>query len=82
MKNTVSGRTERELVLSALEAMKAEAGTDFSLATVNLAELGRRTGISRSRLRRLKRNGFEFRPHANAGRKSGKTSSIGFHIKR
>ena len=38
------------IVSQALEEMKAEQGENFSLATVNLAELQRRTGISRSRL--------------------------------
>ena len=38
------------IVLQALEEMEAEQGENFSLATVNLAELQRRTGISRSRL--------------------------------
>lgn len=32
----------------ALQDIKKEAGEDFSLETVNLAELQRRTGISRA----------------------------------
>lgn len=38
----------------ALQDIKKEQGEKFSLETVNLAELQRRTGISRAKLRRLK----------------------------
>lgn len=38
----------------ALQDIKKETGEDFYLETVNLAELQRRTGISRAKLRRLK----------------------------
>lgn len=60
-------------ITQALEEMKTEQGDCFDISIVNLAELERRTGISRARLRRLKKNGFEFRPHANTGHKSDKT---------
>ena len=46
-------------IAQAIEEMKAEQGDSFSLERINLAELERRTGVSRSRLRRLKRNGFQ-----------------------
>ena len=46
-------------IAQAIEEMKLEQGAEFSLERVNLAELGRRTGISRSRLRTLKKNGFK-----------------------
>ncbi len=45
-------------IAQAIEEMKAEQGDSFSLDHINLAELERRTGISRSRLRTLKKNGF------------------------
>ena len=48
MKNIESNDETR--VAEALEAMRAEAGRRFSLATVNLAELERRTGISRGNM--------------------------------
>ena len=38
--------------------MKKEQGEKFDLNKINLAELERRTGITRARLRRLKANGF------------------------
>lgn len=58
--------------------MKAEQGESFSLEKVNLGDLGRRTGISRGRLRRLKQNGFKFLPHGNAGKKAESTLMSGF----
>ena len=38
----------------ALQDIKKEQGKSFNLEYVNLAELERRTGISRAKLRRLK----------------------------
>lgn len=46
-----------EIIAQAFEQMK-ERDSDFSPENVNLAELSRITGLSRQRLRRLKRNGF------------------------
>ena len=57
-------KQEMEKITQALEDMKEEAGDGFDPEKVNLAELERRSGVSRSRLRRLKRNHFEFLPHA------------------
>ena len=45
-------------IAHAIEEMKAEQGESFSPERINLAELERRTGISRGKLRRLKQNGF------------------------
>ena len=59
-----------EKVLQAIEEMKVELGEHFSLEKLNLAELGRRTGISRKKLRRLKKNGFSGNPHGAKGRSS------------
>lgn len=42
----------QSLVDDALTKMKVESGEHFSYAHVNLAELQRRTGISRAKLRR------------------------------
>ena len=48
-----------ELSLSqALEQIKSRNANVFSEEKVNLAELQRLTGISRSKLRRLKKNNF------------------------
>ena len=65
-------------ITQVLEEMKAEAGDGFSLEKVNLAELERRSGISRMRLRRLKKNGFEFKPHGNAGKVSPRNGLVNF----
>lgn len=62
----------------ALQDMKMKQGEDFNLSKVNLAELERRTGISRAKLRRLKSNNFKELPHALAGRKAVKTVMTGY----
>lgn len=62
----------------ALQDMKTEQGESFDLAKVNLAELERRCGISRAKLRRLKSNNFIETPHALTGRKASKTVMTGY----
>ena len=63
--------------------MKAEQGDGFSLDCINLAELERRSGVSRWKLQRFKRNGFQDLPRSSKGRKhaaiklSGYTGIIG-----
>ena len=47
-------------IAQAIEEMKAEEGNTFSLESINLAELSRRTGVSRGKLRHLKKNSFQF----------------------
>ncbi len=55
-----------EIILSqVLNDMKEELGEAFLLEKVNLAEIERRTGISRARLRNWKNNGFHILPHGN-----------------
>ena len=56
-----------------LQDMKMEQGEEFDPSAINLAELQRRTGISRAKLRRLKSNNFKDMPHALTGQKSVKT---------
>lgn len=53
-----SGNGYVPIIAQAIEEMKAAQGDSFSLEQINLAELERRTGISRGKLRRLKKNGF------------------------
>lgn len=61
-------RNDLQLIIAqALTDMKAEQGNSFDINKVNLAELGRRTGISRKRLRKLKNDGFVVKPHALKG---------------
>ena len=52
------------ILTQVLEEMKQEKGNEFDLRKVNLAELERRTGISRKKLRNLKKNGFKEKPHS------------------
>lgn len=61
-------RSDLEATISqALEEMKEEQGSSFSIDKVNLAELGRRTGISRKRLRKIQKDGFVIKDHALKG---------------
>lgn len=65
-------------IAQAIEEMKAFKGNSFSLEHVNLAELERRTGVSRGRLRRLKRNGFQDLPRSTKGSKHAVTKLSGY----
>lgn len=67
-----------ETIAQALHQLKTEQGDRFSLKKVNLAELSRRTGISRKRLRNAKKHGFRIRVHGNSGRKKHKTVITGY----
>lgn len=69
---------EQARVTKAIAEMREEAGDSFSLEKLNLAELERRTNVTRSRLRRLKDNGFVFRPHGNTGKASPRNGLTGF----
>lgn len=66
-----------DIIAQAIEEMKAEQGNNFSLERINLAELGRRTGISRGKLRKLKKDGFVVKPHGLLGRKAPQTVLTG-----
>ena len=61
------------IISQAIEEMKAEQGDTFSLDQINLAELERRSGVSRGKLRRLKKNGFQELLRSSKGRKCGTT---------
>ena len=65
-------------VAKAIEQMMAEQGDQFSLEKINLAELERRTGISRAKLRRMKKHNFEETEHALKGRKAATTLLSGY----
>ena len=67
-----------DMIAQALNEIKSEMGDLFDPEKVNLAELERRTGISRARLRRAKENGFVVTPHALIGRKAETTVLSGF----
>ena len=65
-------------IAQAIEEMKAEQGDSFSLESINLAELERQTGVSRGKLRRLKRNGFQDLPRKTKGSKHKVTKLSGY----
>ena len=58
-----------DMIAQVLEEMKTAAGGDFSPEKINLAELSRRTGITRQRLRTLQKNGFQPIEHGNSGQR-------------
>ncbi len=68
----------QEIITHVIEEIKNELGDNFDLRKINLAELSRRTGISRSKLRRLKKNGFIVVPHGSTGRKARVTVLSGY----
>ena len=67
----------QEIIDKALEEMAAEAGEGFSIDTLSLAEFCRRTGLTRSRARTIRKHGFRALPHGNSGRKAGATVLTG-----
>ena len=67
-----------EIITQALNEMKSELGERFDLDKINLAELNRRTGITRAKLRRIKEAGFVDKPHGLSGRKAEVTVLTGY----
>lgn len=67
-----------EIISQALNEIKSEMGDQFNLEKINLADLERRTGGSRARLRHIKENGFTVQLHALIGRKANTTVLTGF----
>ena len=57
------------IVAQAIAEMEEANGEYSSIDEINLAELSRRTGLSRSKLRRLKANGFRETPHGLVGQR-------------
>lgn len=67
-----------DILAHALATIKGKMGESYSIEKVNLAELHRITGVSRAKLRRLKKNGFVVKPNGNKGKKSDKTVLSGY----
>lgn len=67
----------QRIIDGALEEMAAEAGGGFDPQRCNLADFCRRTGLSRSRARTIKRHGFKALPHGNTGRRAETTVLTG-----
>lgn len=72
----MNGNQERndlqEIIDKAVSEMMAEDGK------VNLARLGRQTGLSRAKLRRIEAAGFVVAPHGNSGKRRDATVLSGF----
>jgi len=66
------------IVSQALQEIKEEQGAAFNIEAVNLAELQRRTGLSRSKLRKLKAHGFKVTEHGRKGHKAQRTILSGY----
>lgn len=66
----------QEIITQALENLKSIHGENFSISDVSLADMERLTGISRQRLRTLKKNGFIIRPHGLKGKKSNNAGTV------
>jgi len=73
-----SGNGYVPIIAQAIEEMKAAQGDSFSLEQINLAELERRTGISRGKLCRLKKNGFRDSRRSDEVRKHKITKLTGY----
>mgnify|MGYP002624208299 FL=1 len=76
--NQIERNDLQTTISQVLHEMEVEAGEKFDISKVNLAELGRRTGISRKKLRNLRKNGFLVKPHALKGKKHEETKLTGF----
>lgn len=68
----------QEIIDNALADMARAQGDSFDLDHVNLAELSRRTGLSRSKVRTLKAKGFKVLPHGRCGIKAQTSVMHGF----
>ena len=66
----------QKILAQALNDLKNELGEKFDINKVNLAELERRTGITRGKLRSLKANGFAVKPHGLTGKPSNNSGVI------
>lgn len=58
----------QQILTQAIEVMKEEAGVTFDIKKINLSRLSQLTGISRQRLRTLKKTNFTVAPHGNTGK--------------
>ena len=78
MSNEINCNDPIAIITQVLDDMQKEQGKEFDIEKVNLAELERRTGISRSKLRTLKSKGFKTAAHGLEGRKAATTVLSGF----
>lgn len=74
----IAGNDLQTIITQALGDMKHELGTGFDINHINLADLQRRTGVSRGKLRGLQKNGFRVKEHGNKGRKAASVFMDGY----
>lgn len=60
-------RDLQQIISDGLEVLKKELGSKFSIQKVNLSRLSEITGISRAKLRKIKKDGFVVKDHARLG---------------
>ena len=76
--NAINSNDLQRILTRTINQMKEETGDSFDIKQINLAELLRRTKISRSKLRTLKKNDFIVTPHRRKGLKAKETVLTGF----
>ena len=76
--NEQNNNGSRMSLSQALELIKSREGKNYDNEKVNLAELRRLTGITRAKLRRLKKNGFVEKENGNKGKKANDTVLSGY----
>lgn len=78
MNKTTNSNDLQEILSHAIKQMEQELGDKFDPEHINLAELERRTGISRARLRHYQKDGFIIRPNGHTGKKAEVTVLTGY----
>ena len=79
--NRNNGNDLCTIITQAISEMEEEQGKSLSVDEINLAELQRRTGISRARLRRLKSNNFKLKSaHLNFASRNKAAMTANFII--
>ena len=68
----------QEIIDNALAEMAEEAGGTLDPSRANLAAFCRKTGLTRSKARTLKKKGFKVTPHGRCGMKARVTVLTGF----
>ncbi|MBO4291962.1 MAG: IS21 family transposase [Lachnospiraceae bacterium] len=68
----------QQILTQGIQKIQQKLGSQFDLDKINLAELSRLTGFSRSQLRTLQKNGFQVKPHGRTGKHASKTVLSGY----
>jgi hypothetical protein len=69
MREETNDNDLQEIITQYLQILKKQLGDSYDPEKVNLAEMERKTNISRGKLRKLKKDGFVVKPNGNAGKK-------------